>query len=419
MSTPSDFKCARIRRRSYPALLLILALLSACSSQPPAETSQQTAIAASASPSLPPAPSIEATTEATSEATIEATTEATSEPAPLTTTLPLITETVTLAAPQPLQNTEIVDRPLRNMRALTDGSRKYRIALWSPGADWIAATPQDGPGLDAINVSSGEVRAIVTDTFVLEPVWLDATTLLVHRTAGDGDQLVRVTLTEQGTKSDPLVTNAPPLRAIGTGGGVVAFSTAEQLSVLSQPTRQDVPLPIPALITAPAPQTEDGLTVAINPVVPNLESISTLLVHITGARAADRVTITPLSSADEGLWLPRWSRDGSRLALTSIEGRIVTSSRDGGERFDLGPGDLPAWSPDGTRLAYAGTSAGLEFLDRDIHLVDWRGQEPRLRLTDADEEQFFTSPSWSPDGAQLACVEIDDGKIYVGALPPR
>lgn len=414
MSTPSDFKRASLRYRVSLALLVILLLLSACSSGPPAETSPQTAIAATDGPSPP---------EQTIEATAEAPSAATSDPAPtaepLTTTLPLITETVTLASPQPLQNTEIVDRPLRNMRALTDGSRKYKLALWSPGAEWIAATPQDGPGLDAINVSSGEVRAIVTDTFVLEPVWLDATTLLVHRTEGDGDQLVQVMLTDQGIKSDPLITSAPPLRGINTGGSVVAFSTPEQLYVLNQPTRQDIPLPIPALVTAPSPQTEDGLTVAINPLAPNLESISTLLVHITGGRAGESAKITPLSNADEGLWLPRWSRDGSKLALTSIEGRIVTSSRDGGERFNLGPGDLPAWSPDGTRLAYAGTSAGLEFLDRDIHLVDWRGQEGRLRLTDAGEEQFFTSPSWSPDGTQLAFVEIDDGKIYVGALPAR
>jgi WD40 repeat protein len=414
LSTRFDFKSISMRLRISLALLVML-LLSACSSQPPAETSQQTSIAATDGPSLPPAPTIEATSEASAEITSapEPTTE------PLTTTLPIITETVTLAPPQPLQNTEIVDRPLRNMRALTDGSRKYKVALWSPGAEWIAATPQDGPGLDAINASSGEVRALVTDTFVLEPVWLDATTLLVHRTAGDGDQLVQVTLTEQGIKSTPLITNAPPLRGIGTGGSVVAFSTHEQLYVLNQPTRQDIPLPIPALITAPSPQTEDGLTVAINPVVPNLEAISTLLVHITGARAGDRATITPLSNPDEGLWLPRWSRDGSKLVLTSIEGRIVTSSRDGSERYNLGPGDLPAWSPDGTRLAYAGTSAGLEFLDRDIHIVDWQGQEARLRLTDANEEQFFTSPSWSPDGTQLACVEIDDGQIYVGALPSR
>ncbi|MBV9788311.1 MAG: PD40 domain-containing protein [Chloroflexi bacterium] len=400
-------------------LLVLLILLSACSSQPPAEISQQTALPATVSPSLPPAPSSEATIEATVEATTEVTAAPDATDEPLGTMLPLITETVTLAQPQPLQNTEIVDRPLRNLRALTDGSRKYKLALWSPDADWIAATPQDGPGLDAINVSSGEVRAIVTDTFVLEPVWLDATTLLVHRVAEDGDQLVQVTLTEQGTETDPLVTNAPPLRAVSTGGSVWAFSTAEQLFVLNQPTRQDIPLPLPALITAPSPQTEDGLTVAINPVVTNLESVTTLLVHITGPRAGDRATITPLSSADEGLWLPRWSRDGSKLALTSIEGRIFSSTPDGNERYNLGPGDLPAWSPDGTRLAYAGTSAGLEFLDRDIHIVDWRGKEARLRLTDANEEQFFTSPSWSPDGTQIACVEIDDGKIYVGTLPAR
>lgn len=407
-----------MRRRIWLALLVIL-LLSACSSRPLAETSRQTTIAATDSPSLPPAPTIAATSEATVEATVEATSEPEPTTEPLTTTLPIVTETVALAVPQPLQNTEVVDRPLRNMRALTDGSRKYKVALWSPGAEWIAATPQDGPGLDAINAGSGEVRAIVTDTFVLEPVWLDATTLLVHRAAAEGDQLVQVTLTEQGTRSEPLVTNAPPLRGIGTGGSVVAFATPEQLYVLNQPTRQDIPLAIPALITAPSPQTEDGLTVAINPVVPNLEAVSTLLVHITGARAGDRATITPLSNPDEGLWLPRWSRDGSKLALTSIEGRIVTSTRDGSERYSLGPGDLPAWSPDGTRLAYAGTSAGLDFLDRDIHLVDWRGQEARLRLTDANEEQFFTSPSWSPDGSQLAFVEIDDGQIYIGALPSR
>ena len=408
-----------MRRRVALMPLVLLMLLSACSSQPPTKINQQTGLTATVSPALSPAPSSEATIEATVEATTEATAAPHSTSEPLGTMLPLITETVTLAQPQPLQNTEIVDRPLRNLRALTDGSRKYKLAVWSPDADWIAATPQDGPGLDAINVSSGEVRAIVTDTFVLEPVWLDATTLLVHRVAEDGDQLVQVTLTDQGIKTDPLITNAPPLRGLGTGGSVVAFSTAEQLFVLNQPTRQDIPLPLPALITAPSPQTEDGLIVAINPIVTNLESVTTLLVHITGPRAGDRATITPLSSADEGLWLPRWSRDGSKLALTSIEGRIFSSTPDGGERYNLGPGDLPAWSPDGTRLAYAGTSAGLEFLDRDIHVVDWRGQEARVRLTDANEEQFFTSPSWSPDGTQIACVEIDDGKIYVGTLPAR
>jgi hypothetical protein len=389
------------RRLSWRCIAwALLLLLSACNSQPPAEP-QPTTIPASVLPSSQPQPTPSA---ATATATVEATAE-TRSPA-----LTLITETATLATPQPLQTSEVVDRPLRSVQALTDGSRKYKTALWSPGANWIAATPQDGPGLDAINVGSGEVRALVTDTFVLEPIWFDADTLLVQRVAADGDQLVRVTLTEQGSTIEPLVTNAPPLRAISTAGGSVAFATAEQLYVQHEADRQEVALPLPALISAPAPQRRNGLMVALNPTVANLESVATLLLRITG----DRATLRPLSNPGEGLWLPRWSADGDKLVLTSIEGRIVASSVDGAERFDLGPGDLPSWSPDGERIAYAGTSAGLEFLDRDIHVVDWRGQGPRLRLTNANDEQFFTSPSWSPDGTRIAFVEIDDGKIYVG-----
>ena len=103
--------------------------------------------------------------------------------------------------------------------------------------------------------------------------------------------------------------------------------------------------------------------------------------------------------------------------MAQIAGRLITSAADGSARYDLGPGDLPAWSPDSRRLAYAGASAGKEFTARDIHIVDWQGAGPRLRVTNADDEQYFTAPTWSPDGTQIAFVEIDSGQIFVADAP--
>ncbi len=354
-------------------------------------------------------------TETAAPAITETATPAITETAtPATTALTIVTATTTLAPFQPLQTEEIVDRRLRNVRALTDGSMKYKTATWSPGAHWIAAVPQDGPGLDAIDARTGEVRSVVTDTFVLEPVWESASTLVVQRVQPDGDHLVRLRLTETGSTEEALLTNAPPLGAMGAGGNSISFvSGLEQLHVLQHTAAHQHALPFAAIVSAPAPLTEGDPIVAVNPAVANLEAVQTVLLQIGN----QRVTATPLSSVGEGLWLPRWSPDGAKLALTSIEGRLVSSTSDGTQRFDLGPGDQPAWSPKSDQIAYAGTSAGLEFISRDIHLVDWQGHGPRIRLTEANDEQFFTSPSWSPDGRRIAFVEIDDGKLYIGDLP--
>ena len=38
-------------------------------------------------------------------------------------------------------------------------------------------------------------------------------------------------------------------------------------------------------------------------------------------------------------------------------------------------------------------------------------------MTDAGEDQLYVSPSWSPDGKQLAFVELDTGQLYIGDVP--
>lgn len=398
----------RIRRTALLTLLWS-GLLIGCSSLAPESASEQTQqptptqVPATATPTVLPPP-VMPTAAASAAPT----------PEPSAVALPRTPNTA-LAAMEPLRNTEIVDRPLRDLRPLTDGTVKYKIALWSHASDWIAATPQDGPGMDAINSVTGEVVRVVSDTFVLEPVW-DAGAqpcLLLHQALDQHDQLSRICL-PQHEASQPAVVSDGPLLAPALAGDEVIFSQNGQLVRQRLATADDRPQPLiegGALFTALFADDSTGLHLAWTPLVSDLETVQTFVTPL------NEPAPVALSQPDEGLWLPRWSPDGRALVLTSVAGRLVSTSVSGEQRYDLGPGDLPSWSPDGTRIAYGGANAGTQFITRDIHLVDWQGNGPRLRLTDASEIELFVSPSWSPDGTRIACVEIDSGQIMIGEVP--
>lgn len=397
------------RFHSQRALLVVMlsSLLIGCSSLAPQDTAEQAQRA-----TTPPGPSLPPEPDPTAPPTSVASATATVAPTPPAATLPL-TATAELAEIQPLRSDEIIDRPLRNLRPLTDGTVKYKTAVWSPVGDWIAATPQDGPGLDAINSVTGERITVISDTYVLEPVW-DATLpcLLLQRTTGTQDQL-SVTCLPQPDAPQPLIADAAPLLAPALAGDDLVVS---QAGLLVRHTRSSPAAPQPlvegsALVTALSRPGPDGTLLAWSPLVQSLSDVQTLVTPL------DRPAPRALSQPGEGLWLPRWSPDGRALMLTSVSGRLVSTTISGDARYDLGPGDLPAWSPDSQRIAFGGANAGTEFTSRDIHLVDWQGQGPRLRLTDASEIELFVSPSWSPDGRQIACVEIDSGQIMIGELP--
>jgi hypothetical protein len=101
-----------------------------------------------------------------------------------------------------------------------------------------------------------------------------------------------------------------------------------------------------------------------------------------------------------------WSRDGSRLAYVS-GGWIYTINRDGsGERRLLtgtaGPDSSPSWSPDGRQIAFASRP-------RPHTLSSVYGVRPdgthRILLA-----RGASDPAWSPDGTKIAvashCVGI-------------
>ena len=301
---------------------------------------------------------------------------------------------------------------MRDIRAVTDGTRPYRIAAWSPRGRFAAATPQDGPGIDLIDLNTGLVTPLVTDTYVLEPRWTVDGTLIIHRVVAGGDTITTFD-PQTGLDSVPLVTSAP-LNAPDVKGNTLVFSRNSEVVVCTAPcTTENRTLPGGALVTVLAPGASPML--AWNPLVERLEDVQTSIVSLATERTKAQVVSLP----GEGLWLPRWSPDATRLVLTSIEGRLVVVDIATGVRVDLGPGDAPAWSPDGTMLAYAGASAGLEWTTRNIHVVRANGTEERQRLTDANDEQFYVSPSWSPDGQQILFVELDSGQLFVGTVPER
>ena len=339
-------------------------------------------------------------------------------PPPVTPTLANTPTTVATMVPLvlqdivPLETSKIVDTPIRGVRAITDGTRKYRIAAWSPRGMFAAATPQDGPGIDVIDLTSGTVTPLISDTYVLEPRWTDDGKLILHRIE-NGDDTLALYDPQTGTIAAPLVTSAA-LSAPDVNDDTVVFSRAGDLVICAAPcTTGDRVLPDGALVTALAPA--DAAMLAWNPVVQSLEDVQTAVVSLGTDGAAPQM----VSAVGEGLWLPRWSPDATRLVLTSIEGRLVVVDSATGARVDLGPGDAPAWSPDGMTIAYAGASAGLDYTTRNIHLIRADGSGVRRRLTDANDEQFFVSPSWSPDGQQLLFVELDSGQLFIGNVPPN
>ncbi len=141
---------------------------------------------------------------------------------------------------------------------------------------------------------------------------------------------------------------------------------------------------------------------------------------------------------------PRWSPDGTRLAFTSTRGEEKAAAQlyvlpiDGGEPLKLtelkeDPTEL-AWSPDGTKIAFSARVRDEAYDEEDdkkrrprrftrlrykLDNVGWTGDRRQhlfvvpadgsgeaRQLTSGDFED--SSPSWSPDGSQLAFVSARD-----------
>ncbi len=303
---------------------------------------------------------------------------------------------------------------------------------WSPNgrrlvfgdADRIFVIDTSGRGLHAITASP------VWDD---APEWSrDATRIaFIRGPAGfrDPDRISVVTMDAKGRNSVRLGTGYDPHWS--PDGSRVAFVQVAHLDpadtgrlgrgrILVVPGAGGTPKQV-ALGTAPT-WSPDGTRIAFmrygfvreehSGEIVHFADRSTLLIAAADG-SGEREVVSRDSSNDEPLYYtPRWSPDGSRIAVlaggtydrSSI--RLVDPTTGVAQTLDTGdpiPDGGVVWSPDATRLAF--TAGG----GADIGTIRADGTNARLILTSTNTSKlFYGDPAWSPDSTRLAFPRCAD-----------
>jgi Tol biopolymer transport system component len=106
-----------------------------------------------------------------------------------------------------------------------------------------------------------------------------------------------------------------------------------------------------------------------------------------------------------------WSHDGSRVLVSTNSELFVEDGH--GNLWQVGSGFYPggggSWSPDDTKIAYAELGRPSNKAASAIRVVDAQGEglSTVIRQHDSGNRAFF-SPAWSPDGTQIAFLEINE-----------
>jgi Tol biopolymer transport system component len=120
-----------------------------------------------------------------------------------------------------------------------------------------------------------------------------------------------------------------------------------------------------------------------------------------------------------GVFLPRWSSDGSQIVFfggTSPETyRIYLLPAAGGvprlATKGKAPEADPSWSPDGRALVFGGTSGVID--QGPTPPVIQRLDVATGRLAPIPGSQGLFSPRWSPDGRWIVALSRDSGRLVI------
>jgi len=264
-------------------------------------------------------------------------------------------------------------------------------------------------------------RQLTNDGWLVSsPRWLDTSTLIYG--ASTGREVTQAyTMTLDGRKETRGRRNGVGPDSPLPNGDLV-FSQPELLDpyrvfndLYVQRGSKQIQLTHGARLSAPDVR-RDGSIVAVQ----NIPG-STRLVRVS----ADGKIITPMTAGtlDEQWLEPRWSPDGSRIAVIRLprgaRPEIVVVDTLGATLFSYNfryavPA-TPSWSPDGTTLFFSSDHTGT----RQVYSIHpGAGNAPLERLSDVVTGLF--APEESPDSAWLATLLYRNDGYHLGVAPrPR
>jgi Tol biopolymer transport system component len=258
-------------------------------------------------------------------------------------------------------------------------------------------------GPRTVNVRAGEAVSTSFEVGCATPLASGQIVFQSRPISSSGDAFRLYRMNTDGTGRTPLGTaensNLDP--SVSPDGRRIYYSTLEGIFVANA----DGAIPVRLTSTGasfPA-VSPDGSLIAFSYVG---EVLELRIMHPDGGgRRHMPLSLFPSQSS--------WSPDGSRLVFSgfyetlwpsgeeSFLGRIFTINADGTGLQQLTTGgwdQSPSWSPDGSRIAFVRSGPSGEFHD-DIFTMRPDGSD-LVRLT-VEEQRYFNSVAWSPDGTQL------------------
>jgi Tol biopolymer transport system component len=139
----------------------------------------------------------------------------------------------------------------------------------------------------------------------------------------------------------------------------------------------------------------DGTKIAVGLAVGNRYSGYASVIYIVNADGSGKRLLADDPNRSEGA--PAWSPDGSMLAYVTGDttGEIWVIDSDGRNKRRLTEGADPTWSPDGRRLAFVKPNA--QGVRGELFVFDLDGSRATRITTGPDR-----APDWSPDGELIA-----------------